>query len=229
MLASPSIAAKAKGLFALNAQVHLKPDRREEFLEIIQYDAEETILQEKGAVQFTVGQSTTDSTIFHFHERYQSRKDFEDHQATKHFLKFKAFCETDPFASDVIIQEYYLITPSIEFTPKAAASDKVLCLNAELCVKESLRAEFLSLIQNNQRASLSTEPLCRQFVYGESITTPNLFYFHEQYSGEEQGQEGFRAHQATPHFQVWKEFVEQNPFTKAPVADFFQTIFNERK
>jgi (4S)-4-hydroxy-5-phosphonooxypentane-2,3-dione isomerase len=225
MLASNSVAPP----FALNVQVHVKPDRREEFLEIIQYDAEETMRQEKGALQFTVGQSTTDSTMFHFHEQYQTLKDFENHQATEHFQKWKAFCDTDPFVSDLICQEYYLLPPSVHYTPKVLPSDEVFCLNVELCIKKSVREEFLSVIENNEKGSLTSEPLCRQYVYGESTTTPNTFYFHEQYSGKERGQEGFQAHKVSAHFQVWEEFAAQSPFTKDPVVSFFQSIFNEVK
>jgi (4S)-4-hydroxy-5-phosphonooxypentane-2,3-dione isomerase len=227
MLVSPSTAQV--GPFALNVQVHVKPDRREEFLEVILYDAQETMRQEKGAVQFTLGQSTTDDAIFHFHEQYQTLKDFEDHQATEHFQKWKAFCDTNPFVSDLICQEFYLFPPSFDYAPKGVPSGEVFCLNVELCIKESVREEFLSVIRNNQKGSLTTEALCRQYDYGESTTTPNSFYFHEQYLGKERGQEGLLAHQGSAHFQLWEEFAAPNPFTKDPVVSLFHSIFNEAK
>jgi hypothetical protein len=44
------------GPIALNVKVSVKPERREDFLKIIQYDAEQTLLTEPGALQFTVGE-----------------------------------------------------------------------------------------------------------------------------------------------------------------------------
>lgn len=226
MLASP-----VQGPLALNVALQVKPERREEFLEIIQYDAQETMRQEKGAVQFTVGQSTTDDNLFHLHEQYLTMKDLEIHRSTSHFQKWQSFCDTSPFVSDPICQEYFLTPPSVDVPPKVVQADEpsVFCLNVELCIQESVRDSFLSVIQNNQKGSLTTEPLCRQYVYGESTTTPNTFYFHEQYIGEEQGQEGFQAHKLSSHFQVWEEFAAKNPFTKDPAVSFFQSIFNESK
>ena len=61
-------------------------------------------------------------------------------------------------------------------------------------------------------------------MYGEDVSTPNKFIFHEEYLGKE----GFDAHCSSPHFAKWEEFVntygDDGPFTVPPVVDFFQTI-----
>jgi quinol monooxygenase YgiN len=93
----------------------------------------------------------------------------------------------------------------------------------ELCIKEDMRQEFLSVIENNQRGSRA-EPLCLQYDFGESTKERNTFYFHEQYTGEDEGKEGFDAHTVAPHFRKWEEFAAKSPFTKDPAVYFFKTI-----
>ena len=80
------------------------------------------------------------------------------------------------------------------------------------------------MIRNNQKGSNENEPLCLQYVYGESTVEPNKFLFHEEYEGAEGGKEGFDAHAAAPHFKKWEEFVEKDPFTKAPVVNCFKSL-----
>ena len=52
---------------------------------------------------------------------------------------------------------------------------------------------------NNQKGSNEEEPLCLQYVYGEDISTPHKFIFHEEYEGKD----GFDAHCSSPHFHKW--------------------------
>ena len=83
------------------------------------------------------------------------------------------------------------------------------------------------MIENNSNGSNNDEPLCLQYVYGESTTEPNKFIFHEEYKGKHDGKEGFDAHASAPHFKVWEEFAEKGPFTKDPVVHFFKSLTDE--
>jgi quinol monooxygenase YgiN len=53
----------------------------------------------------------------------------------------------------------------------------------KLCIKPERRAEFLACIANNQRGTLSAEPLALTYEYGEDAEAPNTFHFFEQYAG----------------------------------------------
>ncbi len=209
--------------FGVNVELHLRPERKNEFLQIISYDAQQTMQTEPGAVQFTVGADTLEDDKFHLHEQYVTKDDFDHHCTTTHFQSWQAFCDTQPFVTDPIVQCYQCLQDRVVTEPPTASG--VYCLNVELCIRPEVREEFLAVIQNNQYGSRTTEPLCVQYDYGESSSTPNHFYFHEQYIGKDNGKEGFEQHSQSDHFQKWEEFVARtNPFTKDPVVRFFTSI-----
>jgi autoinducer 2-degrading protein len=210
--------AMSFSVVALNVKLSVKPDRRVEFLDVIQMDGAETLAKEPGALQFVVGEDTTTTDIFYLHEQYKSMEDFRYHEATPHFAKWKAFCATGPFTEDPIVDIYKCAHDPVKVPVRAAFS-----LNVELCIKPEVMEEFLKVINGNQNGSRA-EPLCLQYDYGESTTTPNSFYFHEQYMGEEEGKKGFDAHAVAPHFVKWEEFAATDPFTKPPVVSFFKNI-----
>lgn len=206
-------------VIALNVKASVKPDRREEFLKYIKADADGTMAMEPGALQFVLGEDTETPNVFYFHEQYKSKSDLEYHQTTKHFKDFLKFAETDPFTEDLVITEYECQHDPVKNTNKPA-----YCLNVELCIQPEVREEFLKVIDNNQKGSRQQEPLCLQYDYGESVDTPNSFYFHEEYEGADAGKEGFDAHAKAPHFAKWEEFAATNPFTKPPVVSFYRSI-----
>ena len=210
--------------FAVNVELHLQPERHDEFLQIIKYDAQQTIQNEPGAVQFTIGTDTNNENKFHLHEQYNTETDFDYHCTTEHFQKWQNFCNTKPFVSDPIVQFYQCLNDRV-LSPLSLSTTTSYCLNVELCIRPEVRDEFISVIQNNQLGSRTKEPLCVQYDYGESTTTPNHFYFHEQYIGKENGKEGFEQHTQSDHFKKWEDFVATaNPFTKDPVVRFFESI-----
>ena len=93
-------------------------------------------------------------------------------------------------------------------------SEPSVYLNVRMGIKPERRAEFLSVIRNNQRGTLGTEPLAKVYTWGEDFDVPNLFHFHEEYIG----QAGRDAHEAAPHFAAWKEFEATGPFSSKPVV-----------
>jgi quinol monooxygenase YgiN len=98
----------------------------------------------------------------------------------------------------------------------------LFCLNVCLRVKAARRADFLVCIRNNQKGTLSTEPLALAYVFGEDDTTPNTWHLFEKY----RGREGFEAHTRTPHFKAWETFAASDPFTAPPRVDFY-TLMGE--
>lgn len=104
-------------------------------------------------------------------------------------------------------------------------TEQRFCLNVTLFVKEDRREEFLRCIAANQAGTLSTEPNCVQYAWGEDESTRNTFYFHEQYKNKE----GFHEHTRSPHFAEWEKFASTDPFTQAPIVSFFNVAFDGRK
>lgn len=97
-------------------------------------------------------------------------------------------------------------------------------LNVRMGVKPERRDEFLSVIRNNQKGTLGTEPLAKVYTWGEDPEVPNLFHFHEEYIGEA----GRAAHNAAPHFAVWEDFVATDPFTSEPVVYAYKAFTAEQ-
>jgi phosphoribosylformimino-5-aminoimidazole carboxamide ribotide isomerase len=99
----------------------------------------------------------------------------------------------------------------------STSPEAIFRLNVILCIKPDRREEFLTCILNNQKGTLSTEPLALSYIFGEDTEIPNTFHFVESYKGRE----GFEAHQITPHFAVWEKFAGSDPFTSPPIIHFF--------
>jgi quinol monooxygenase YgiN len=101
--------------------------------------------------------------------------------------------------------------------PGATAGAQLFCLNVCLRVKAERREEFLTCIRNNQRCTLSSEPLVESYVFGEDESTPNTWHFFEKY----RGRAGFEHHCGTPHFAAWEAFAASDPFTAPPRVEFY--------
>ena len=94
------------------------------------------------------------------------------------------------------------------------------CLNVKLCVKPERRGEFIECIRNNQKGTLSSEPMAIEYVWGEDTNEANTFHFYEKY----EGRVGFEQHQSTAHFAAWEEFASTDPFTSPPVVQFYEEM-----
>lgn len=104
----------------------------------------------------------------------------------------------------------------------APPTSKKYCLNVTLFIKPERREEFISCIKQNQAGTLFDEPLALLYTWGEDLKEKNTFHFQEQYVSEE----GFKAHQNSKHFAVWKKFADEgeSPFSKPAVLSFFQEM-----
>jgi quinol monooxygenase YgiN len=208
----------------------------------MKYDQEQSLLTEPDCLQFVLGEDIETPNVFYLHEEYTNDAAFQAHTQTPHFAKWKSYCntETPPWTTDggpPIVDFYHGKTHSTTTTTRTSTSTStttkrpapvpnLYCLNVKLYPQPLLRDTFLTVIDANQKGSTETEPLCMQYVYGESTQMTNTFFFHEEYQGQEQGKEGFLAHQQTLHFAGWEAFAKSGDevFTKPPVVQFFRTI-----
>jgi quinol monooxygenase YgiN len=214
--------------YAVNLKFTVKEDRREDFMVLIRDNQRKTLELEPKALQYVVGEDVESPNTFFIHEQFIGKEGFEEHRATTHAKDWASFKNSDPFTANG--------APSLVFFECAVEADSAglkqmpvrpaFCVHAELCIKPEVREEFLRVIENNAKGS-NSEDLCLQYSYGESEDTPNKFVFHEEFTGNEDGKEGFEAHATMPHFLAWEEFASTNPFTKPPVVDFYKTLPNE--
>ncbi|CAB9502105.1 Homocysteine S-methyltransferase 1 [Seminavis robusta] len=104
---------------------------------------------------------------------------------------------------------------------------RLFCLNANLHVRPEHRQEFLQLLEHARSESIQ-EPLCVEYQFGESLTTPNSFHVHQAYMGDNGGKEGFDKHATTQHYQKWNDFSKdenKDPFVTKPVGYTFRPGF----
>jgi quinol monooxygenase YgiN len=76
----------------------------------------------------------------------------------------------------------------------------VLSIVVRLQVMPGRREEFLEVILENATASLRDEPGCRHFDVATLRDDPDTVLLYETYDDEA----AFQAHQATPHFALWR-------------------------
>lgn len=220
------------GPYCLNVQLCLRPDQRDTFLALIQEDQQQSLTTEPDCLQFVVGEDITTPNIFYLHEEYKTEAAFQHHIQTPHWHKWDDFCQTHPWGFNnnneeaTPVVDFYHGTHDIPTEPWPRPEHPVYCLNVNLYPKPHVREEFLKVIANNKMGSDSdVEPLCLQYVYGESTETRHVFHFHEEYTGQDEGKEGFEAHTKAPHFAAWEAFANTGePFHKPPVVNFFKTI-----
>lgn len=95
------------------------------------------------------------------------------------------------------------------------------CLNVKLSVNPARRGDFLEAIAANAKGTLTNEPGCLGYNWGESPTAPCVFHFQEQFVDKN----AFVAHTQAPHFKVWEKFAgSPDAFTAPPALDFFETL-----
>jgi quinol monooxygenase YgiN len=181
--------------FGINLRCRVNPLRRDEFLSIVKANQDLT-LKEPEALQYIVGQDTTDENCFYIHEQFATPEGFDFHLTTEHNAKWKAFKSSSPEP----FEEYQVFKYNVNgSTGKASPrSDTTYGVHVQLCPQPNVVEEFLDVIRNNMKGSNSDiEPLCLQYAFGESLDEQNKFIFHEEYAGDNGGKEGFSLHYRT--------------------------------
>jgi len=215
-----------KTVYAVNLKFSIKPERREDFFSLIKDNQKKTLDLEPAALQYVVGEDTETPNTFYIHEEFIGAEGFDAHRTMPHNANWAKFKDSNPFCEggEPTLDFYYEYSSDTLSSPEKIPIRPAFGVHVELYVKPDFREEFLTVIENNQKGSNGEEPLCLQYVFGESTSEENKFVFHEEYDGADGGKEGFDAHTQTKHFVKWEEFVEKDPFTKAPVVNFFRTI-----
>lgn len=81
-------------------EVNVKPERMNDFLELIKYDAEHSENDEPGCLRFDVLQDTEDPNRFFYYEVYRDETARAAHRETPHFKKY-AEESADMFSGEV--------------------------------------------------------------------------------------------------------------------------------
>lgn len=76
-------------VFAVIAQFDVKPGKRDEFLAIARDDADHSVADEAGCLQFDICTSEDEPDLVTFYEVYQSRAAFDAHLDTPHLDRFR--------------------------------------------------------------------------------------------------------------------------------------------
>jgi autoinducer 2-degrading protein len=77
----------------------------------------------------------------------------------------------------------------------------MLAIVVELRVLAEMRADFLQVMSENARDSVSKEPGCLRFDVVEDRSSSNHFLLYELYLDDA----AFAAHREAPHFLRWRE------------------------
>ena len=92
-------------VFAVSVELCLKPDMREEFLEVIT-NSQKCSIKEPLCLQYSIAESTSDKNQFILHEEYESKAGFEAHIATPHFKIWEQFVSKEPFSKPPVIEPF---------------------------------------------------------------------------------------------------------------------------
>ena len=88
-------------MLVLMVDVQVKPGRRDEFLKVIEEDAQSTTEREEGNFQFTVVQHNDDPDSFSLLEVYRDQAAIDVHRTMPHFLKYRE-ATADIYVSDPV-------------------------------------------------------------------------------------------------------------------------------
>ena len=72
-------------MIAMLVKVRIKPEKRQRFLEAIEYDALRSETDEPGCLRFNVLQDASDANVYFFYEVYRDQAALEAHRAAPHF------------------------------------------------------------------------------------------------------------------------------------------------
>jgi len=79
---------KEKPMFAVMVNVHVKPEKKDDFLKEMLADAEGSINNEEGCLLFNIIEDSDDPNCVHLYEVYTSAEAFEVHKKSPHFVRW---------------------------------------------------------------------------------------------------------------------------------------------
>ena len=86
----------AKSMFCLHVALHVKPERKEEFLEAMKGDQTGALDSEPACANYLFGEDSDAPLTFHMFERYVDRAGFEAHAQSPHYKKWSEFKTAEP-------------------------------------------------------------------------------------------------------------------------------------
>ena len=229
---SASIPQSSK--YCVQAALHVKPERRKEFLEEILQTETGTLSEEVGCLQYSWGESTVYPNVFHFAEQFVDEDAFKAHVTSLHCSGLQTFTASNP-APFTKSPELFFYNSMGNGSPHFFIKLRKLfsffylqrikqkyCLQESFHVKPERREEFIEAILQNQACTLAVEVNCLQYVLGESTVRPNVFRTSKQFVNED----AFKAHTASSHFSLWETFInsDPSPFTRPPETLTFTSM-----
>lgn len=88
-------------MFAIWVSVHVKPDRRDEFLKAIEEDARGSREDEAECLRFDVLVDNNDPNHFFFYEVYKNEGSLDAHRAAPHYQVWAAAVEAGVLAEKI--------------------------------------------------------------------------------------------------------------------------------
>jgi autoinducer 2-degrading protein len=95
----------------LLVEVNVKPERINDFLDLIKYDAEHSENDEPGCVRFDVLRDSEDTNKFFYYEVYKDEAGRLAHRETPHYARYAAE-SADMFSKDVVRHIVTNVVPS---------------------------------------------------------------------------------------------------------------------
>jgi len=90
----------------LNVELCIKPEVREEFLDVIRNNKEGSD-KEPLCLQYSWGENENTPNTFHFHEEYIGEEGLAAHNAAPHFAVWEEFASKgSPFAKPPIVHKF---------------------------------------------------------------------------------------------------------------------------
>ncbi len=99
-------------MFVLMVTVKVKPEKRQQFLEVIEDDSISSVRDEPGCVRFDVLQDNADPNTYYFYEVYQDEAAVAAHRQTPHLARWLK-------ASEEVLSEPSQVTRMTSVFPRA--------------------------------------------------------------------------------------------------------------
>mgnify|MGYP003465753783 CR=1 FL=1 len=95
-------------IIALNVILRIKPEVREDFLNVVRQNQSGTRNDEPLALEYNFGEDASIPNTFHFHEKYKGEEGVLAHQAAPHFKVWEDFVKTDPLTSEPEVYKFVI-------------------------------------------------------------------------------------------------------------------------
>lgn len=195
-------------LYCLNVCIRIKPERRAEFLRCIAANQHGTLTSEPLAVTYVYGEDVDETNTWYFFEQYIGNAGFEAHCQTYHFKEWETFASSNPFQMTPEVKFFIEDTTNIDSgvchgsnvvrdavmaynsssNNNNSGNDnnekttvKLFCLDVQLSIKPEKRLDFLEALRANQAGVIHSEWKAVSFIFGEDVTTFNVFHIFEAY------------------------------------------------